>query len=126
LGHDVEQATQALDATCGNEDPHPGYLYAIRPAVGGLTKIGRASDPARRITDIQAMSPVRLILVGLSHQEHLETHLHTGYRGGRAHGEWFKIDRQRNPLGRPEEMCWGCQYLIDMRERIRILDEEAP
>src|SRR5215471_1343136 len=60
-------------------------------------KIGIAASP-RRIHDIQACSPVELVLVGMRPATiRDEFELHTALRRYRVHGEWFDL---------PEEELW--------------------
>lgn len=80
---------------------HDGtFVYAIRPVSGGLTKIGVADDPVRRIRNLQSMAPVPMQLVDLVHGSRAdEIAYHRQYHGLRAHGEWFALGDNRNPLG---------------------------
>jgi len=69
-------------------------LYLIQSSCTGAFKVGRSSDPKRRLHDLQVGSPfeLRLILV-LEKQGHRERAVHRALRGyhsqGVHKGEWF-------------------------------------
>lgn len=57
---------------------------------GGLVKIGRSYWVAKRLEDIQRMSPVRLaVLWSTPGDGEMETRLHRAFAARRSHGEWF-------------------------------------
>lgn len=70
------------------------HLYIIQSRVTGAFKVGRSSDPERRLKELQTGSPheLRIILV-LENQGPRERILHrklAGYRSqGHQKGEWF-------------------------------------
>lgn len=73
-----------------------GDLRTIAPRTyfvgwkGGPVKIGRAVDPARRISEIQVSCPYRIHLWAISNYPvHEEPRLHGRFRKHRMWGEWF-------------------------------------
>lgn len=72
------------------DDPRPGFVYFI--AHQRIVKIGFATDPDRRLAEIQYMSPVRLTLMarypGTMWEEQA---LHAHFAKLRLHGEWFRL-----------------------------------
>jgi hypothetical protein len=69
----------------------PGNVYFIQAEIGGLIKIGWASDPDLRLERMQPHSPLVLRLLfcypGNGRQER---ELHTKFAAARKHGEWFE------------------------------------
>lgn len=73
------------------------YVYVIGEPGSRTVKIGRTIDVAKRLGDIQRMSPVPLSLLWTHPGGHmLETHLHRHFAGLREHGEWFSF--QADPV----------------------------
>lgn len=67
------------------------FVYFIRGVEGGPIKIGRASSPAMRLAQLQAMSPIQLEIIGLCRGGSIEeNHLHRKFEPQRQHGEWFE------------------------------------
>lgn len=65
------------------------YVYFI--AGGEFVKIGVAKDPHTRLKDIATTSPYPLTLLGFYPGTELDERvLHTRFRKGRAHREWFR------------------------------------
>jgi hypothetical protein len=94
---ELEVAPCVRALRCGKGGP---FVYAIRPRAGGLTKIGLADDPYRRIRNLQNASPVEMTVVDLVHGgRDVEGAYHDHYFAKRAHGEWFDLGDARNPLG---------------------------
>ncbi|MET8629598.1 GIY-YIG nuclease family protein [Kitasatospora sp. NPDC004669] len=61
-------------------------------------KIGRSVDPAGRLANLQAGSPVELrLLATFPGGPRLEKHLHVCFARQRIHGEWFDF-RSEDPL----------------------------
>ena len=88
-----------------------GYTYALR-AENGLYKIGHtkqgdgsAKTPLDYLVSKQFGSPLRLDLVGWSHDARLEELLHSKFADQRRHGEWFALDA--SPLGHAADVCEG-------------------
>jgi hypothetical protein len=72
-------------------------LYLIRDVHFGRTKIGIASNPARRLADLQIGSPVELYIYAYFEVEKAQTHeshLHKRYNHKNLHGEWFDLSDQ--------------------------------
>lgn len=82
-----------------------GYVYAVRHAGGGPTKIGRAADPLPRLADLQRMNPAPLVLVGLGHGASWERALHSQHMKQRVHGEWFLLDKNPLPVSDRCHLC---------------------
>jgi Meiotically up-regulated gene 113 len=65
-------------------------VYVIGSSRGHVVKIGRSDDVARRLAEIQRMSPVKLEVLWQTEADgDLETALHRRFKGLRTHGEWF-------------------------------------
>lgn len=67
-------------------------VYLIRAVTTGLIKIGKATDPARRLSVLQVGSPDRLEVVALIPDplNLLERRLHMTFAKQRSHGEWYR------------------------------------
>ncbi|MGW8846584.1 GIY-YIG nuclease family protein [Streptomyces xiamenensis] len=75
------------------------FVYVIGTPGANTVKIGRSIDVARRLADIQRMSPVPLEVLWTTPGGHeLETALHRHFRPYRSHGEWFAFHRPAAPL----------------------------
>lgn len=67
-------------------------VYLIGSPGSPLVKIGRSVDVARRLADIQRMSPAPLkVLWQEAGGFEMETALHRRFHQQRAHGEWFNL-----------------------------------
>ena len=69
-------------------------LYLIQTAVTGAFKVGRSSNPKRRLQDLQVGSPYKLkiilVIEGAGYREPLVHKSLAGYRSqGVMKGEWF-------------------------------------
>lgn len=62
--------------------------YFIQGSGGGNIKIGRATDPEKRLKDLQCGSSVPLILIATLNDDR-ESELHSKFSAHRQHGEWF-------------------------------------
>lgn len=69
----------------------PGEVVYVLGTPGSNTvKIGRTTNLAKRVADIQRMSPVPLTVLWTTPGGHeLETQLHRHFSTLRSHGEWF-------------------------------------
>ncbi|GFE20077.1 GIY-YIG nuclease family protein [Streptomyces nigrescens] len=66
------------------------WVYVLGPPGGTLVKIGRTINLAKRVAEIQRMSPVPLEILWSHPGGHeLETNLHRHFAALRSHGEWF-------------------------------------
>lgn len=70
------------------------HLYIIQQHTTGAFKVGRSSDPDRRLRDLQVGSPyllkVILVVEDMGWREHLIHQKLHGYRSqGLTKGEWF-------------------------------------
>jgi hypothetical protein len=73
-------------------------VYLIGSAASSSVKIGRSDDVARRLAEIQRMSPVKLEVLWQVHAGgDLETALHRRFKAYRMHGEWFDFGEE-NPV----------------------------
>lgn len=70
--------------------PFNGYVYFIQVGNDGPIKIGRATDPATRISDLQCSSPFRLIPRLIITGAAKEKMLHRRFKDCHIRGEWFK------------------------------------
>jgi len=84
-----------------------GRIYFVQPTTGGPIKIGFSEDVARRLRDLQAMSPVKLrVISSFAGTIFDEKRIHEELKQFRAHGEWFHdvsevrevIDRETTPI----------------------------
>jgi hypothetical protein len=68
-------------------------VYVLGAPGINTVKIGRTTNLAKRVADIQRMSPV-LLAVLWTHPggSELEARLHRHFAARRAHGEWFTFD----------------------------------
>lgn len=67
-------------------------IYFVRCEASGLTKIGTASDPIRRLKEIQSMSGSTLRVMSLlPGGVRDETSWHRIFAPFRQHGEWFSL-----------------------------------
>lgn len=73
-------------------------VYVIGAPGSGTVKIGRTANLAKRLGDIQRMSPVQLSVLWMHPGGHeLETALHRHFKEIRSHGEWFRFDSDPVP-----------------------------
>lgn len=71
-------------------------IYLVR-AENGLTKIGIAISPRRRLVSLRADSPLPLELIHMAavgDAERIEAELHTEFAAQRSHGEWFRLTEE--------------------------------
>lgn len=69
------------------------WVYVLGSPSGTLVKIGRTINLAKRVAEIQRMSPVPLEILWSHPGGHeLETNLHRHFADLRAHGEWFAFE----------------------------------
>jgi hypothetical protein len=69
--------------------PYDPSIYFV--SAGGLTKIGWASDPFRRICQLAIGCPAPLLLEAyVPGSEMTEHRLHRAFASHREHGEWFR------------------------------------
>jgi hypothetical protein len=93
----------------------PCVIYALANDVNGLVKIGRTSFTAdKRQKTIQAMCPVRVILVWETKAiGGYEKALHHYFHGRRQHGEFFDfVDVEEIPAVMEEAM----RYIAEHRQ----------
>jgi hypothetical protein len=72
----------------------PGYIYLLEAVGTDKFKIGRATDVARRIRELQTGSPIRIRYVyhAYVHNANLcEMELHNKFSNQREIGEWFAL-----------------------------------
>ena len=71
------------------------YVYAIG-GKSGLIKIGKSSNPSRRLRDLQVGSPVLIYLIASAKESSLfnEKLLHRLLKSRRSHHEWFDINKE--------------------------------
>ena len=71
------------------------YVYVIQAGKNGPIKIGAATDPRRRLEQLQTGSADRLHLVKVfDGGTELERELHRRLSKYRLHGEWFESSRE--------------------------------
>lgn len=85
-----------------------GYIYFLYAEEVGRVKIGYAQDVARRIGDIQNMSPCELTLLGTVRARYEEeAFAHAHFRGHRLHGEWFTLTNEMREIAESGKFPWG-------------------
>lgn len=68
-------------------------IYFLAAPTAGMVKIGYSYSMWERVEVIQAMSPVRLNLIGaMPGDRTTEAALHLRFAHLRSHGEWFRLD----------------------------------
>jgi hypothetical protein len=68
-------------------------VYVLGTPGSNTVKIGRTTNLAKRLADIQRMSPVPLSVLWSTPGGHeLETRLHRHFATHRSHGEWFTFE----------------------------------
>jgi hypothetical protein len=70
---------------------HTTFIYFVQAGQGGPIKIGHATQPRRRLSELQVSSPVLLTLLGkVRGRPAHEKEWHSRFAGYRIRGEWFK------------------------------------
>ncbi|WP_416070151.1 GIY-YIG nuclease family protein [Streptomyces scabiei] len=112
-----------------------GHVYVIAAPGSSVVKIGQSGDPAKRLSEIQRMSPVRLAVLWSQPGADLEVKLHRHFAHLRTHGEWFdfgtedpvravqealierpwekrdaKLSKRPRPLQDGKRQCQGCGH----------------
>jgi hypothetical protein len=68
-------------------------VYVLGSPGSSIVKIGRTTNLAQRVGNIQRMSPLPLVVLWTHPGGHeLETQLHRHFASKRSHGEWFVFD----------------------------------
>jgi hypothetical protein len=89
-------ADYQFDSLSPTERPVPPTAYGIVYLIDGgdLHKIGRSTNVAQRLTQLQMSSPVVLKVVCLLEtvcMQQLEQQLHRAFKARRVYGEWFRL-----------------------------------
>lgn len=71
--------------------PRPGYVYLMRDARSGYTKIGFSIDPSRRERTLQSEVPDVRLLCCWAGTRGDERALHQRFQEKRVRGEWFDL-----------------------------------
>lgn len=75
-----------------------GYIYLVRQSdKSPYYKIGFSTNPAARVSQLEASSPTRFVLIHLikvSTGVKLERELHRKFASKRARNEWFKLSKE--------------------------------
>lgn len=67
------------------------WIYFVQANCGGPIKIGWTQDIDRRVRDMQAVNPFKLLVVGKFRGKLCdERRLHDEFASERLHGEWFE------------------------------------
>jgi hypothetical protein len=75
-----------------------GWIYFLQFGQEGPIKIGRSYNPVARTQDLDAVSPVELVLLGAFQSRNTlkaERELHDSLRRSHIRGEWFE-----------QGLCW--------------------
>lgn len=83
--------------------PHQSIVYFIQSETGGAVKIGKSTDPQRRLRTLQTGHPGRLMLLGTT-TEFSERELHSRFAHCCANGEWFNLS--------PALISFLCSHVI--------------
>lgn len=75
----------------------PMVTYFIREA--GVIKIGRSTNPLKRLSALQVSTPAKLVLLGVCDEP--EADVQRRFQELRVHGEWFQAT--------PELLAWVSQ-----------------
>jgi hypothetical protein len=113
--HEIERAL-ARFGVCEFATPKVGFVYAVRCATTGLTKLGQTDDLEARLRALQNGCPTELHVVSVAHDASLERVLHAAYRTVRRHGEWFDIGHE-DPLPVMRARCLACWLSEQPRTR---------
>ena len=78
--------------------PKAGFVYLVK-AVGldEVYKIGQSTEPAKRISQMQTHSPVKLVLeclISSNDMSALEARVHKRFAKQRLHCEWFGLSEE--------------------------------
>ena len=87
---------EAVSTVTIRRKPVIRYVYFIQGEMTGLIKIGLSDHPAGRRYHLQVGSPDKLVLLATIATERalfLERELHERFSACRAHGEWFRPDK---------------------------------
>jgi hypothetical protein len=80
------------------------FVYMIGEEGSTIVKIGKANNPAERLSSLQTGNPTPLTVMSAHEGDHqLESHLHTVFADYRVRGEWFDLA----PLGDPVAAMQG-------------------
>lgn len=97
-------------------------VYVIGTPTSSVVKIGRTTRLAKRLADIQRMSPVPLAVLWSHPGGHeLETCLHRQFAGLRSHGEWFTF--QADPV---EMVAWAVASEPWNRLKVSLQKSKSP
>lgn len=109
-------------------------LYLVS-AANGLTKIGVAISPLRRLVTLRSDSPEQLELIHMSAVEDaksVEMSLHTEFTDKRSHGEWFRLNeediasiRARYPASDISYLAGRTAVLLGLTPEVHALLREA-
>lgn len=98
----------------------PSFVYFITD--GKMVKIGRSTDPARRLRTIQTGHPKPLWLIGTISANRLsETEAQAKFAEFRGHGEWFVLPSAA--LKEIEAMCAAAksQHVVGFKPRLTLI-----
>lgn len=77
----------------GSKYDHESWVYILEDLDAHKMKIGRSTDPARRLRQIAANNPHPLKLRAIIPETEVsESFLHFLFHGQRVHGEWFEME----------------------------------
>lgn len=97
-------------------------VYALGTPGHQTVKIGTTRNLAKRIADIQRMSPVPLEVLWTHPGGHeLETNLHRHFKTIRSHGEWFHF--QSDPVTR---IRWAVEDPPWLRPKVNLKKKRKP
>ncbi len=74
-----------------------GFVYVVWPDGGGLCKIGRTSNPQKRLVALLCGSPVQLLMESFETDfpQKVESRVHADLFDYRVRGEWFDVSVER-------------------------------
>ena len=93
-----ERSTENIGELIGrNKKKKSTHVYLFQEDYLGLVKIGIASDPIKRMGEIQVACPQNITLVAcinIQNAHDLEIELHTKYSNKHYRGEWFRLTEE--------------------------------
>ena len=101
-----------------------GVVYVLGAPGSNTVKIGRTINLAKRVADIQRMSPVPLTVLW-THPggSELEARLHRHFGPLRSHGEWFRFETEPVEAIKAAVESLAIPYVEDKSAPVRLTKE---
>lgn len=105
--------------TSGTDLRSDEHLYVIQDRMTGHLKVGKSSDPQRRIRRLQTGCPGKLVIVsGVVGGGFLEPVIHQAFSAYSVRGEWYKEDSPVSRLVRDDD-----EQFVSVREAFARLSD---